>query len=167
MTETPSQQHPPGQPAGNLHDVKFDAGSYRSRRGLARWGGWAAVIIGIFLIADALIAWPLKIPPVLKVLSGVVSCGVGWSFLSWLTKLPIREALLVGRQRGNVITPTVLVEQLGIEPEMARHTVKAIEVEGLGDSELNLKAAEKVAQDLGISSSTTLPEMDQRVKLRS
>ncbi len=144
----------------------FDPASYRGKRRRAFWIGWALVVAGLLVLIDAPSSYPIPLRGPAAFFTGLLVSGVGYGFLRWLKSLPIREAILVGRRHENTLTPSMLVQELDLDPQLARRTVKAIEDEGLGVSELEKQVAEQVAKDAGLSSVSALPGLDDRVLLR-
>ena len=113
-----------------MAEVAFDENAYQKRKRGEHLRGWLFTILGGLILVDS--GFPVPIPLVgissLLVGGGITAYGIHQLFKA--RKLPLRDALQLGRALGGHLTRTELFLKLNLSPSKTDELLDLLVAEG-------------------------------------
>jgi hypothetical protein len=106
------------------------------RRANQRDLGIATMVVAAVILATSPWKVPLPLPVWLEIVIGVIIAIVGAYNFVRSHRLPSQEVLVLVRQNGGMVTPALLVEKMGLEPENAEEILRLMHLRGMLRSEV-------------------------------
>lgn len=112
-----------------MDNTEFDQKAYLSRKRHQKWQSWLFSILGGIIALNSATPIPpfFGLPPIFL---GLGMLGYGYFQYRAYQKLPLHEALLLGRQMGGHLTRTDLLLNLQLTPEKTDELVDMLVREG-------------------------------------
>jgi hypothetical protein len=108
-----------------------DPGTLVRRRANQRDIGLTTMIVGAIVLATSPWRIPLPLPVWLEIVLGILVLLVGAYNFVRSHRLPTQEVLVLIRLNGGLVTPALLVEKMGLEPDNAEQILRVMHLKGM------------------------------------